>query len=797
MYRQEPQLPPRPHVPAALWCLAGAWAAVHAVASHSFGAASEQLAKVAVAGGAAALVPALCLVALQRKGAHEVAQVLCALLVAAALGVCAAGWRYQVQARVRDALASSAVSSWRLRVASDATASEYGYRCRAQALVAGKQTGVVWLSSAERLERGSVLSCVGRLKPLSPDDYGRRSWEQGVCCSVTVVRVLHLTHEDGLRALLEVPRRRALAALKPGEGEGRALVAGCVCGNREALDACGLTDDFSSCGIAHLIAVSGAHIALVSLLVSKLMVRIRAGFPARIVALAAATGLFVLFCGAPPSAVRAWAMSVVAFGAQMRGRRTHGLSSVAVVALVLLLWDPTLAASLGYQLSVLSVVGLSLYASYVSYALTVLAPTPQMPRWVQGSRRRAITGALDATRASVGACLVCQAITLPVTARAFGKLSLVAPVTNLVFAPLMSPLMALGLGVCVLAQAGTAGLAAGVCDALAALPLRVVRALARLPWSCVTVTSFEAPLAIITVLALLAILIAWPRVSRHAVGMVGAACVLVLAGALVRWRVFASPRIVVLDIGQGDAILVQDGSAAVLVDTGPPDDAVVRALARQHVLHLDAVVLTHLHDDHYGGLEALGEAMGCDQVYVARGVAQAMPESIHQMCLAASGVPPGELAYGDTLHVGGYALRVVWPTVAVDGDENCESMELLARYEKSGQSLSALLTGDAERDETGACVASGDVGDIDLLKVGHHGSEVSLTPDEVAALTPEVSVASAGENNRYGHPAPACVEMLQAGGSVVLCTKDVGDVEVRPGATGPKVVTARPLPIAD
>ena len=792
MYREEPQLPPRPHLPLSLWALAAAWMAVRLVAQASFDLTPDALLAVSVIGGLLALAGAAVLWALEPSEGRDVARAVCAAVLAGALGMASAGWRYRGQAMAAQDLASSAVSSWELHVTSDATEGAYGYRCRAAVTCDGRATASVWVQCQGRLERGCALSCVGRYRHATDDEYGRSGWAQGVCGSVLVVRVRKTVPTGGIAGHIAGVRRRALEAIDPAAGEGRALLAGCACGSREALDAWGLTDEFAACGISHLIAVSGAHIALVSLLLTRLLEPTGVHVGPRLAILMVVTGLFVLFCGAPPSALRAWAMSLVGSGAQLAGRRGHALSSIAAVALVFVLADPTLASSLGFELSALSVAGLCLYASYANYALRCLLPTPLPPRWVDGSARKALQGCMDAVRASVGACLVCQLVTLPVTARIFGRVSLVAPLANLLLGPVVGAVLASGLAVCLLScLPGLAGWVAGACDALAAPPLWLVHRLARLPWASVSVAAFPFPVGMAVIPALVALLLAWPRVSRRVVGSALAAVALALLVLVVRWRAFAEPRIVVLDIGQGDAILVQDGTSAVLVDAGPPDGAVTAALARQHVLHLDAVVVTHLHDDHYGGLEALATGIGCDRVYVARGVAAAMDGDLRQLCLDACGAPPDELSYGDAMHVGRFRLRVIWPTEPVDGDENRESLEMTVEYDGDGRGLTALLTGDAERDETGACILAGDVTDIDLLKVGHHGSEVSLTADEAQALRPEVAVASAGEGNRFGHPTPTCVQILEDAGSWVLCTKDVGDVEVRPDTRGPCVLLDR------
>ena len=156
-----------------------------------------------------------------------------------------------------------------------------------------------------------------------------------------------------------------------------------------------------------------------------------------------------------------------------------------------------------------------------------------------------------------------------------------------------------------------------------------------------------------------------------------------------------------------------------------------------------------------------------------------------------------EVSWGDGLRVGNFGLRVIWPEQDVDGSHNADSIELYLSYRDGDRILTGLLTGDAERDETGPAVSHAHLGKLDFLKVGHHGSEVSIGDGTARTISPELSVASAGEGNRYGHPSATCVDTLERVGSRFLCTKDVGTVELLPEGGGFLVRTARPRPSPD
>ena len=787
------RMPVRPAIPMTLWGLVAVILAERAVLRFGMQLSLVLLVVTAEAGVCACLLAVLAMMrkAMGRDTAHVPAVLpfaLAATLSGALLGRLALA---RVVAAVA-ALSTSSVSAWSLEVEGDMAEGGRGWWGRARVLdESGGKVGAVWLSSPARLECGSAVSCVGRFKPIDDDEWGVSSRMQGLAGTVSVVHVTAVREAGGpLGAVLRM-RQAALASFSPDESDGAAVLAGSVCGDRAPIRSRGLDDAFATCGVSHLVAVSGGHLAILAGTLAALLGKTMLGPGLRGFLALGVIALFIVFCGAPASAVRAGIMSCVSFGGSLVGRRSHALSSTCAAALVMALLDPYVSGQLGFLLSVASVVGICLFGSYASHALDVLTRMPRHP----GRHKPALAHALGRLRSNacdaLGVSVVAQLFTLPLTCPAFGEVSLIAPLANLVLAPLFAGLVSLGLVAAALTplsalQSPVLAAAEGVSQAFCV----VLCALARLPLACLPMEASAAPMLAILCAASAALYGAWPT-PRKRILLRGAA---VLAGGsvalLLGLRLLQPARVCVLDVGQGDAILVADGSTAVLVDTGP-DEKVSQALARQGIIHLDAIVLTHLHDDHVGGVDDLVGRVGCNRVLVAGGVSEQIPEDLSASITKLSGHAAEEISCGDTIRVGSFSLRVVSPTEPVDGGENADSLELALTYEHNGNGLSGLLTGDAEKDETAACLARGDVGDIDFLKVGHHGSEVSLTADEAVLLNPEVSVASAGEGNKYGHPRKECMDVLSGAGSVFLCTKDVGTVTVKPGARGPMVFTER------
>jgi competence protein ComEC len=243
--------------------------------------------------------------------------------------------------------------------------------------------------------------------------------------------------------------------------------------------------------------------------------------------------------------------------------------------------------------------------------------------------------------------------------------------------------------------------------------------------------------------------------------------------------------VVFIDVGQGDATLIKaPGGEAILIDAGPweASDAVVSTLEQEGISRLTAIVATHYHEDHIGGIPAAMEAFPTEVIY-DRGNSYGEYSPAYEHYLEAAASRREAVDPCDRIHVGEVVLQTVAAngevcggrSVAVEGDENAASLAFVVEHGDFRMFIGGDLTGGGgnfpyNTPDVESLVAD-IVGDVDALKVSHHGSHTSSNQTFLDTLQPEISVISCGDDNDHGHPHSSVVDRLLQSGSAVYQTE--------------------------
>ncbi|RKT53122.1 DNA internalization-related competence protein ComEC/Rec2 [Saccharothrix australiensis] len=535
-----------------------------------------------------------------------------------------------------------------------------------------------------------------------------------------------------------------------------------------------MVDEFRTAGLAHLLAVSGANLAILCGAVLLLLRLLWLG--PRVCAAGAMAALvgFVVLAGPEPSVLRAAVMGAIALLALVLGRERSALPALAAGVVVLVLYDPELAVDPGFGLSVAATAALVLVA----------------PRWAAWLRDRGVPVGLAEALAVPAAAHVATA---PLVAGISGQVSLVAVLANLLVGPLVAPATVLGVLAAVIAPVhlGAARVVAEVAGPAADWLIVVGRHAAAVPGAAVSWPEGWLGGALLAGAVVLAYGVFRLRRVRVLVvaAVVGVVVVLAPLSVVVpRWPV-PGWAVVACDVGQGDAVVLAtaERDRAVLVDTGPDPVPLLACLRRLGVRRIPLVVLSHLHADHIGGLAAVLAERGVGAVAVgpSRQPEWAWKEVRAQA--SAAGVQVVELGVGQRLSWPGLELDVLGPRVVPRGEENTAVNDASVVLRATTAAGRVLLTGDVEL--AGQAGLLGEHVDLraEVLKVPHHGSRYS-SPAFLAAVRPRVALVSVGAGNRYGHPSEVLVDALGGQGVLVLRTDRDGDTAVLPGPEGPRVV---------
>ncbi len=664
-----------------------------------------------------------------------------------------------------------------------------------------------------------VLKGAIRGRPDSP--YGDYLERIGAVGTITAREIEVVPAPDDPARRLEALRRGAADALTRVLPEPEAgLAAGILIGLRDRVDR-ELAAAFTTAGVSHVVAISGWNIAIVAAAIASVAGRL--GRRRRSVITIVAIVAYVAFAGASASVVRAAAMAGVVLLARESGRAGRAAAALGWAATLLLLSDPALIGDAGFQLSSLATAGLIAWATPIT-AWIERVGGGRAPRWLAES---------------LGVSLAAQAATLPIVLASFGRLAVMSPIVNLAVVPLVAPAMGVGLVGLAAGVAVAAGLPAGLGAVLAApgwvvlrLLVAIVQFAASLPFASVTLT---APLDTVAALLSVATLsaVAWwrrrgpvdrsravtsstssagppgsNRGARRAAGVGGRrtveralAVALVLAIAVVGGVALARPegtvRISVLDVGQGDAILVEGSRGGrLLIDGGPDPDRLLVAL--DHRIppwdrRIDTIILSHPHEDHVAGLALLLMRYEVARV-LEPGMRGPGPGYAAWLGELSNGGQPqrSAIAAGDRLTVDEIEMRVLWPIRGrvpadpPDGGTGINNVSVVVDGRVGSRRF--LLMGDVEEAIDPELLRAG-LSRVDLLKVAHHGSRTATTQAFVDAVRPRVAVASAGAGNPYGHPTRATLERLATAGARVLRTDRDGTVVIGFEARGLTVRT--------
>lgn len=689
------------------------------------------------------------------------------LVLAVVVGVQCGQAKVTTLVSQREALKHTQSSSRLVRPVSDPRRSLYGWYGDAE-LVVGKEAHRVTIrypNSIKPLELGEEGRVEGSVTLTSQDPASINVFLRGTVGSLALRTVKNRSWITGYRGWLGAIRHRAMNAIG-NKSPGQAFAQGILLGDMRPIDRLNLREPFVRTGLSHILAVSGSHLGVVAALVVFTCSSMWGKRKAYIIT-AVLTAFYVVLTGASPAAVRAWGMFLVMTAALLIYRRSSALHGLGVVTLVYLFADPLLVYSLGFQLSVLAVAGICLFYGLVRQ--WTIALWPVLP---------------DAITANAAVSIVAYLATLPLSIQSFGTVSLMSIPANLAVGPIAS--LALGFGFVGLATEAlhipVARYFFWITGQLSSISVLVAQRLSSVWWALAEIK--PAMWMWVVFSACIIVLRLWSPMPKKEHVKVGLLITGFIVGAFaLSWlvpQVLVSDAegVAVLDVGQGDATLVQSNECNVLIDTGPSTSALIYQLSKRNIHAIDTVIFTHDHADHVGASDALGR-YNIKRMIVADGASESL---IFRKVATSLHLNMEEVGTGDVLKTSKFTITALWPNQPVkDSGANESSLILLVQETKTQanpkqrntppQTIdSMLISGDAEADTIERALEQNQTQhqnlpqnstlNIDVLKVAHHGSAGAVTDELLARLSPRIGVISVGADNSYGHPAPSTLMTL-------------------------------------
>ncbi len=546
-----------------------------------------------------------------------------------------------------------------------------------------------------------------------------------------------------------------------------AFVKAVLLGNKSGLSR-RVKEEFRDAGVAHILAVSGLHTGFIVIIAYVILSFLPISFRYRHLLTIFVLLIYMMLTGANPPVVRAALMVGIYLIGKILERKPEEYNTIFLSAFIILSFQPQQLFWSGFQFSyaaVFSIIYFYRRFSSLESKLTLM---------IKRKRNRKIVKKAILTPFFIS--LAAQLGTIPLAVFYFSKIPVVSFFLNILAIPLIGFIVMLAillLSVSLFSFQLSLLLSELLKLSIHSL-LQVVGWASELPVAFIRIPHIGLLMIFVYVAGIWLIFNFRQKKYRHLIKP-GLAFIL-MATLLSTIPQYRQGEILMLDVGQGDAMLVSTPSGkTLLMDCGPAweswdsgRDVVLPALARIGKTRLNKVVISHPHADHLGGLFSLIKSVPIDSVYFPDiRISYFLQDSL-LTCLRRNGVPFRPLKMGDRVKLDNCSqLFVLAPDTSFLKPADCSGhninntsiVSILKIYEQS-----VLLTGDAEKEVEQNLLKWGTILKSDILKIGHHGSATSSSKDFLQVVSPSLSLISVGQNNKFGHPAPSVLKRLAEAG---------------------------------
>ena len=629
--------------------------------------------------------------------------------------------------------------------------------------------------------------------PRNPGQFNRRIYESGKKIDFylenpTVLEVKE--QRSGVREVVEIWKTEMMnrcEKIYPDEEAG--ILEAMLFGEKSELSG-DIKELYQAAGISHVLVISGLHISLLALAVAGILRRLGFPMPVWVILSVGVLAGYGILIGQPTTAVRALLMFFVLQGARLLGRSYDLLSALAFAGILMLLDNPDLILDGGCRLSFCAVIGVGWYVSEKNKIFRSIGEKEKRKNRGKGGKGSSAGAILENIRAGWYLWL----FTLPVMLDTFYQVSVVGILWNLVAIPLLPVIIASGgLGV-VLAgwNIFLGSLAGSPAYGMLQLYQEIGNISEKLPVGMWTPGQPSKPvIAGYYLVIFLLVLVEKQLIKREKrwkirkifPGMELCSMLLLLLLMAHPWQ--QREKITFLDVGQGDASMLQSGGQTLLLDGGSTSQknvgtyVILPYIKQQGISCLEAVVLTHTDQDHINGVTEVLEEGKKGWLTVKNLMYPYWMEGTEQgkqlkKLAEEAGASCRKIRAGDRLTIGKAEAVVLYPKEQEKiAEPNAGSLVLFWKWE----GVRAMFTGDLPEEKERELLQN--LPACEILQVGHHGSATSTCREFLEQVQPSLAVISCAMKNRYGHPSPDTVDRLKKTGCEIRYTMKSGAITIR------------------